>query len=108
MAQLQKGRKEALGELIRRYERELYGYLRRLTGDPTLAEDIFQNTFLQVFQRADQYTKAVPHYFNPCRALGRNPSKLWKKRNGPSLSNKLCFNCQNLCEPSCFWHTFAA
>lgn len=55
MAQLQKGRKEALGELIRRYERELYGYLRRLTGDPTLAEDIFQNTFLQVFQRADQY-----------------------------------------------------
>ncbi|MCS7166852.1 MAG: sigma-70 family RNA polymerase sigma factor [Gemmatales bacterium] len=55
MAQLQKGRKEALGELIRRYERELYIYLRRFTSDPILAEDIFQNTFLQVLQRAKQY-----------------------------------------------------
>lgn len=55
MAQLQKGRKEALSELIRRYERELYSYLRRFVGDATLAEDIFQNTFLQVYQKAKQY-----------------------------------------------------
>lgn len=55
MAQLQKGRKEALSELIRRYERELYSYLRRFVGDATLAEDIFQNTFLQVYQKAKQF-----------------------------------------------------
>ena len=55
MARLQKGQKEALGELVHRYEKELYGYLRRLVGDPTLAEDIFQSTFLQLYQKADQY-----------------------------------------------------
>ena len=57
MARLQKGQKEALGELVRRYEKELYGYLRRLVGDPTLAEDIFQSTFLQLYQKVDQYER---------------------------------------------------
>ncbi|GBD36660.1 ECF RNA polymerase sigma factor SigW [bacterium HR36] len=60
MAQLQKGCKEALGELLRRYERELYSYLRRFTGDATLAEDIFQNTFLHVLERAEQYQPGRP------------------------------------------------
>ncbi len=55
MARLRKGQKEAFGELVRRYEKELYGYLRRLVGDPTLAEDIFQSTFLQLYQKADHY-----------------------------------------------------
>lgn len=57
MARLQKGHKEALGELLRRYEKELYGYLRRLVGDATLAEDIFQSTFLQLYQKAHQYER---------------------------------------------------
>lgn len=43
------GKKEAFGVLVRRHERELYGYLRRYTGDPALAEDVFQNTFLQIY-----------------------------------------------------------
>lgn len=34
--------------LMRRYERELYSYLRRLLVDSSLAEDVYQNTFLQV------------------------------------------------------------
>lgn len=34
--------------LVARYERELYNYLRRYLGDATLAEDVFQSTFLQV------------------------------------------------------------
>ena len=37
------------GTLVRRYERELFGYLRRYLGDDDLADDVFQNTFLQVF-----------------------------------------------------------
>lgn len=35
-------------ELVARYERELYNYLRRYLGDGVLAEDVFQTTFLQV------------------------------------------------------------
>jgi len=34
--------------LVKRYERELYNYLRRFTGNNVLAEDAFQATFLQV------------------------------------------------------------
>lgn len=42
------GRQQLLSSLIHRYERELYSYLRRFLGDAALAEDAFQNTFLQV------------------------------------------------------------
>lgn len=35
-------------ELVSRYERELYNYLRRYLGDAAQAEDVFQATFLQV------------------------------------------------------------
>jgi RNA polymerase sigma-70 factor, ECF subfamily len=40
--------REAFEELVHRYERELYTYLRRYLGRAELAEDAFQATFLQV------------------------------------------------------------
>lgn len=46
---------EAFAELVRRYERELYSYLRRYLGDATLAEDAFQSTFLQVHTKCQQF-----------------------------------------------------
>ena len=54
------GQTEAFGLLVRRYERELYGYLLRYLGDAPLAEDVFQNTFLQVYQKLDQYELGRP------------------------------------------------
>src|SRR5207302_8503371 len=54
------GQKEAFGVLVRRYERELYGYLRRYLGDSSLAEDVFQNTFLQLFVKSNQYEAGRP------------------------------------------------
>jgi RNA polymerase sigma-70 factor (ECF subfamily) len=55
-----KGQTEAFGCLVRRYERELYGYLRRYLGDASLAEDVFQNTFLQVYVKSGQYEPGRP------------------------------------------------
>jgi RNA polymerase sigma-70 factor, ECF subfamily len=55
-----RGETEAFGELVRRYERELYGYLRRYLGDATMAEDVFQNTFLQVYVKSGQYEAGRP------------------------------------------------
>jgi len=46
---------EVFGELVSRYERELYNYLRRFLNDAVLAEDVFQATFLQVHLRCDLF-----------------------------------------------------
>jgi RNA polymerase sigma-70 factor (ECF subfamily) len=45
----------AFEELVHRYERELYGYLRNYLGDPETAEDVFQQTFLQIYLKCDQF-----------------------------------------------------
>jgi RNA polymerase sigma-70 factor (ECF subfamily) len=45
----------AFDELVRRYEKELYGYLRHYLGDAEMAEDVFQQTFLQVHLKCDQF-----------------------------------------------------
>ncbi len=42
-------------KLVRRYERELYAFLRRFLGDEQQAEDVFQATFITVHQRLDQF-----------------------------------------------------
>jgi RNA polymerase sigma-70 factor (ECF subfamily) len=55
-----KGDSEAFAALVRRYERELYGYLARYLGDRSLAEDVFQNTFLQLHLKSHQYQPGNP------------------------------------------------
>src|SRR5262249_8250690 len=55
-----RGQTEAFGLLVRRYERELFGYLRRYLQDGSLAEDAFPNTFLQVYLKTDQYEAGRP------------------------------------------------
>ncbi len=60
LARFCKGQTEAFGALVRRYERELYGYLRRYLGDASLAEDVFQNTFLQVYVKSGHYETGRP------------------------------------------------
>jgi RNA polymerase sigma-70 factor (ECF subfamily) len=49
------GTRGAFDELVRRYERELYSYLRRFLGDAAAAEDAFQATFLQVHLKCDKF-----------------------------------------------------
>ncbi len=55
-----RGETETFGLLVRRYERELFGYLRRYLGDNSLAEDVFQNTFLQLYVKSGQYEPGRP------------------------------------------------
>lgn len=54
------GRAEDFNELVRRYERELYRYLARYLGDASLADDVFQNTFLQVHLKRNLYEQGRP------------------------------------------------
>src|SRR3954451_13113175 len=41
--------------LVKRYERELYNYLRRFLGSQVMAEDAFQATFIQVHLKCHLY-----------------------------------------------------
>lgn len=45
----------AFESLVRRYESELFSYLRRYLGNAEMAEDVFQATFLQVHLKKDQF-----------------------------------------------------
>jgi len=60
LARFQRGEREAFALLVRRYERELYGYLRRYVGDANLAEDVFQNTFLQLYTKIGTFDNGRP------------------------------------------------
>jgi RNA polymerase sigma-70 factor (ECF subfamily) len=60
LQRLRAGERDVFGPLVRRYERELFGYLRRYLGDDDLADDVFQNTFVQVFLKIRQYEPGRP------------------------------------------------
>jgi RNA polymerase sigma-70 factor, ECF subfamily len=49
------GDRASFAELVSRYQRELFHFLVRFLGDRAAAEDVFQETFLQVHQSADQF-----------------------------------------------------
>jgi len=60
LALFRQGTGEAFGALVRRYEGELYGYLRRYLSDSDLADDVFQNTFVQLYTKINQYEAGRP------------------------------------------------
>src|SRR5688572_21788035 len=55
LAGYRQGDRSSFAALVERYQRELFHFLVRFLGDRAAAEDIFQETFLQVHQSADQF-----------------------------------------------------
>jgi len=55
LANYRAGDKTGFSELVSRYQRELYHFLVRFLGNRAAAEDVFQETFLQVHQSAEQF-----------------------------------------------------
>jgi RNA polymerase sigma-70 factor (ECF subfamily) len=55
LAAYRTGDHNSFASLVERYQRELFHFLVRFLGDRAGAEDIFQETFLQVHQSADQF-----------------------------------------------------
>jgi len=49
------GDKQSFATLVGRYQRELFHFLVRFLGDRAAAEDVFQETFLQIHQSAEQF-----------------------------------------------------
>ncbi|MGH7179241.1 MAG: RNA polymerase sigma factor [Tepidisphaeraceae bacterium] len=55
LASYRRGDRGSFAVLVNRYQRELFHFLVRFLGDRAAAEDVFQETFLQVHQSADQF-----------------------------------------------------
>jgi len=90
----------AFGVFVRRYERELYGYLRRYLGDASLADDVFQNTFLQLYLTRDQYeagrpgrpwlyTIATHQAIDALRRINRRPAVSLEQTTGEDTNGEL-------------------
>ena len=57
---LRRGDLAGLAGILERYQDRLFRYVWRLTGDEALAEDVFQQTWLQVAERVARYDARRP------------------------------------------------
>jgi RNA polymerase sigma-70 factor, ECF subfamily len=55
LASYARGDQPALAELIRRYQQELFAFLARFVSDSAAADDLFQETFIQVHRNAKSF-----------------------------------------------------
>lgn len=82
----------AFRTLIERHEAPLLRFLTRLTGSRELAEDVFQETFLQVHQSLDSYDttrRFKPWLFTIAANKGRDALRRAKRRPAVSLSRAI-------------------
>jgi RNA polymerase sigma-70 factor (ECF subfamily) len=69
---LKQGDLGALHEVITRYHHRMYRFLIRLTQDPAIAEDLFQQTWLRVIEKIGRYDASrqfEPWLFSVARNL---------------------------------------
>jgi RNA polymerase sigma-70 factor (ECF subfamily) len=80
MAQVALGQRESLEPLVRRYAGPLVGFIRRMVRDTHRSEELFQEVFLSVWKKRQQYQFPRPFKpwlymiaLNKCRADFRAP-----------------------------------
>lgn len=82
------GRNEAFDLLMKRYELELFHFLIRFCGDRATAEDLFQETFLQVHQSAGTFD--VERRFKPWLfTIAANKARDQLRRNSRRVTSAL-------------------
>ncbi len=54
------GDEAAFREIVNRYRKSLYGFLRRFLNNQELVEDVFQETFLQLFNSRESFDYSRP------------------------------------------------
>ena len=81
------GDQAAFDALVSRYRRELYNFLVRFTGDMNLAEDVFQETFLQLHLSAaafDPSKRLKPWLFTIAANKARDAMRSrWRRSAAP-------------------------
>ncbi len=54
------GEEDAFREIVNRYKNALYAFLRRFVNQQSLVEEVFQETFLQLFMSRDSFDPSRP------------------------------------------------
>jgi len=73
------GDRAAFATLVERYRRELHGFLARFLGSNAAADDVFQETFLQVHLAADTFDRS--RAFKPWLfTIAANKARDWHRR----------------------------
>jgi RNA polymerase sigma-70 factor (ECF subfamily) len=94
-----RGDLRAFNQLVHRYEKELFGYLRHYLGSAEQAEDVFQQTFFQVHLKCEQfepgrkvrpwlYTIATNQAIDLKRRNRRHRMASLDRRNGGELEDE--------------------
>ncbi len=55
LADFARGDETAIAELLSRYEQELFAFLQRFVNNAVVAEDLFQETFIQVYRNVSSF-----------------------------------------------------
>lgn len=90
--QIRLGHDEAFAVLVNRYRQELFHYLARLTSDRAGADDLFQETFLQVHLSMDRFDtdrKFRPWLFTIATNKARDRMRRNRRRQSVSLSGHI-------------------
>jgi len=83
---------DAFRQIIDRYHDDLMRFLRRLMGDASAADDVFQDTFLQVHESLstfDTSRRLKPWLFTVAANKGRDALRKQKRRRTVSLSAEI-------------------
>jgi RNA polymerase sigma-70 factor (ECF subfamily) len=86
------GDEEAFSALVERYRRELFNFLARFTGDRTLADDVFQETFLQLHLSAasfDPSRRLKPWLFTIAANKARDAMRSRSRRQAAPLDARI-------------------
>ena len=84
------GDQRAFAELIRRYQQELFAFLARFVSDKVAAEDLFQETFIQVHRNAKSFDpgrKFRPWLFTIAANKARDYLRATGRRGAASLDH---------------------
>jgi RNA polymerase sigma-70 factor (ECF subfamily) len=91
----------AFEELVKRYERELFNYLRHYLGDAEMAEDVFQTTFFLIHQKRELYEEG--RAFRPwLYRIATNQAIDAKRRN--KRHSAISLDSQTLCDENAWNH----
>jgi len=90
LAQYARGEQPAFAELVRRYEQEMFVFLQRFVADAAAAEDLFQETFIQVHRHArsfDPQRRFRPWVFTIAANKARDHLRASGRHAMPSLDS---------------------